>query len=205
VGRQTSAQCGYATLRAARACGGRAQRLHLCPTPRGTRCCFGDISMPGIRGLWAGDARDSDRQARSLWHPGTRRRRDWFATDSAVVAWAGGRLHGPDDAQVERREVDLGRRAIASARHLATGSPRMHSRGVARPDDCIGHWRSPAPTGVRGGRSSLRSGRSERCRERVRRVRGARSIHNANFLNVDRRQGRAVRLRQPSNQAEDEE
>jgi hypothetical protein len=41
-----------------------------------------------------------------------------IATHSPVGPPAGGRLHGPDDAQVEPREVDAGRRAIASASHL---------------------------------------------------------------------------------------
>jgi hypothetical protein len=35
------------------------------------------------------------------------------ATHSAVRPRVAGRLHGPDDAQVEPREVDVGRRAIA--------------------------------------------------------------------------------------------
>jgi len=35
------------------------------------------------------------------------------ATHSPVVPWAGGRLHGPDDAQVEPREVAVGRRATS--------------------------------------------------------------------------------------------
>ena len=52
----------------------------------------------------------------------------WFATHSAVLPWAGGRLHGPDDAQVEPREVAVGRRAIASVELLTTGSPRKRSR-----------------------------------------------------------------------------
>ena len=36
-----------------------------------------------------------------------------IATHSAVVSRTAGRLHGPDDAQVEPREVDVERRAIA--------------------------------------------------------------------------------------------
>src|SRR6516165_3736568 len=51
------------------------------------------------------------------------------ATRSAVVPWAAGRLHSPDDAQVEPREVNVGRRAIASVEHLATGSPHEPSSG----------------------------------------------------------------------------
>jgi hypothetical protein len=35
------------------------------------------------------------------------------ATHSAVVSWAAGRPHGPDDAEVEPGEVDVGRRATA--------------------------------------------------------------------------------------------
>ena len=45
------------------------------------------------------------------------------------------RLHGPDDAQAELREVDVGRRAIASVEHLTTGSPRTRSSAPANADD----------------------------------------------------------------------
>lgn len=51
-----------------------------------------------------------------------------FATHSAVVPRAGGRLHGPDDAQVEPPQADLGRPAIASVGHRTTGSPRSQQR-----------------------------------------------------------------------------
>jgi len=73
--------------------------------------------------------------ARSL--PPQRRRRAGYAyaTHSAVGPRAGGRLHGPDDAQVEPREVDVGRRAIASVGHLTTGSPRERWRRRRSADD----------------------------------------------------------------------
>jgi len=82
--------------------------------------------------------------------PPQRRRRAGYAyaTHSAVGPWAGGRLHGRDDALLEPRGVDVGRHAIASVGHLTTGPPRMESRGIARPDDCIGRWRSLGPAGV---------------------------------------------------------
>jgi len=53
------------------------------------------------------------------------------ATHSAVGPPAAGRLHCSDDAQVEPREVDVGRRAIASVGHLTTGSPRLQQRPCA--------------------------------------------------------------------------
>ena len=62
-----------------------------------------------------------------------------YATHSAVLPWAGGRLHGPDDAQVEPREVAVGRRAIASVGLLTTGSPRKASS--ARPRSWRPLWR----------------------------------------------------------------
>ena len=46
---------------------------------------------------------------------------------------AAGRLHGPGNPQVEPREVAVGRRAIASVRHLTTGSPRPQQRRRAIP------------------------------------------------------------------------
>ena len=54
-----------------------------------------------------------------------------IATHSAVLPWAGGRLHGPDDAQVEPREVAVGRRAIASVGLLTAGSPRKEYKKAA--------------------------------------------------------------------------
>jgi len=42
-----------------------------------------------------------------------------FATHSAVRPRAAGRLHSPDDAQVESREVDVRRRAIALSQGVA--------------------------------------------------------------------------------------
>ena len=60
-----------------------------------------------------------------------------FATHSAVSPRAGGPLHCPDDAQVEPREAELGRRVIASVAHRTTGSTRLQSRGRGRRDDCI--------------------------------------------------------------------
>ena len=51
------------------------------------------------------------------------------ATHSAVVPQAGGRLRGPDGAQVEPREVDGGRRAVAPVGHRVAGSPRSRSPG----------------------------------------------------------------------------
>ena len=62
-------------------------------------------------------------------------RRSCYATHSAVVPRAGGRLHRPDDAQVEPREVAVGRRAIASVGLLTTGSPRTRSSAQARSRD----------------------------------------------------------------------
>jgi hypothetical protein len=59
------------------------------------------------------------------------------ATHSTVVPRAGGRLHGPDDAQVEPREVAVGRRAIASVGHLTAGSSRFQSQGRGRRHDRI--------------------------------------------------------------------
>jgi hypothetical protein len=63
------------------------------------------------------------------------------------VPRVGGRLHGPDDAQVEPREVDVGRLATALAVRGAAASPRNQSRlrrgppGMALPDP--GQNRSP--------------------------------------------------------------
>ena len=42
----------------------------------------------------------------------------------SCVAARGGRLHSPDDAQVEPREADVRRRAAAFVGHRAAGSPR---------------------------------------------------------------------------------
>ena len=49
------------------------------------------------------------------------------ATHSAVLPWADGRRHRPDDAHVEPSEVDVGRLAIASVGLLTTGSPRKRA------------------------------------------------------------------------------
>jgi hypothetical protein len=72
-----------------------------------------------------------------------------FATHSAVVPRAGGRLHGPDDAQVEPRQADLGRHAIASVGHRTTGSPRFQSRGRSQPHDRIRVSRRRRPPSIR--------------------------------------------------------
>jgi len=69
-----------------------------------------------------------DRWHDRFGHQRARWRRDWFATHSAVVPRAGGRLRGPDDAQVEPREVDLARRATASIGQRTAGLPRQRSR-----------------------------------------------------------------------------
>ena len=74
------------------------------------------IAHPGVRRLGA---------SRLLRLSRVLRPRYAFATHSAVVPRAGGRLHGPDDAQVEPREVAVGRRAIAFVGLLTTGSPRL--------------------------------------------------------------------------------
>jgi len=73
----------------------------------------------------------------------------------------GGRLHGPDDAQVEPREVDVGRRAIASVEHLTTGSPRKESPGRATP--WLSLWR-PNATSRRRAASRRRASRRSRPR-----------------------------------------
>ena len=69
---------------------------------------------------------------RSLLSASSSGARRCFTMHSAVVPRAGGRLHRPDDAQVERREVDVERRAIASVRRLTTGSPRQRQPRRAR-------------------------------------------------------------------------
>jgi len=97
------------------------------------------------------------------------RHRYAFATHSTVSPRAGGRLHCPDDAQTEPREADGSRRTSVLVGRETPGSPRMQSRGVARPDDCIGQWRTQRRPVSRGGPGYLRGGRSERRRERVRR------------------------------------
>lgn len=66
----------------------------------------------------------------------------YFATHSPVVPRAGGRLHGPDDAQAKPREVDGGRRAIASVGHR-TGSPRLRSRRSDHRDAALDARRRP--------------------------------------------------------------
>jgi hypothetical protein len=63
--------------------------------------------------------------------PGELTGREWFATHSAVVPGAGGRLHRPDDGQVEPREVAVGRRAIAFLGRLTIGSPRAEESRLA--------------------------------------------------------------------------
>jgi len=75
-----------------------------------------------------------------------------FATHSADVLWAAGRLHGRDDAQVEPRELDVARRAIASLGRLAIGSPRKPSSRLDPQDDRnaprgeVSEWdRAPRP------------------------------------------------------------
>ena len=67
------------------------------------------------------------------------------------LAARGGRLHRPDDAQAEPREVDVGRRAIASVGLLTAGSPRTQPSCLGRADDCVArmmrksnHARSPS-------------------------------------------------------------
>ena len=45
----------------------------------------------------------------------------------SCLAARGGRLHRPDDAQAERREVDVRRRAAAFVGHRAAGLPRTRS------------------------------------------------------------------------------
>jgi hypothetical protein len=68
-----------------------------------------------------------------------------YAAHSAVVSRAAGRLHGPDDAQVEPCAVAVGRRAIASVGHLTAGSPRKQLPARTAPDD---RKRDVAMTGV---------------------------------------------------------
>ena len=62
---------------------------------------------------------------------------DSCATRSAVSPRPAGRLHGPDDAQVDPRDGDIGRRTIASVGHLTTGSPLPQESRRARRDGCI--------------------------------------------------------------------
>ena len=57
----------------------------------------------------------------------------WFATHSAVSPRSAGRLHHPDDAQGEPREVDVGDRAAAFVGHRAAGSPRTRASAWTRP------------------------------------------------------------------------
>ena len=107
----------------------------------------------------AGEARIAivglDRRHDRFGRPGARYRRDCFATYSAVVPRAGGRLHGPDDAQVEPREVDVVRRAIASSvGHRTAGSPRFRSRGRSRRLDRIRVLRPRRPAVVSATRRS---------------------------------------------------
>ena len=94
--------------------------------------------------------------------------RDRFATHSAVLPWADGRLHRPDDAQVEPSEVAVGRLAVASAGLLTTGSPRKQPP-ASRPADCPFRtiWAAPhlraaralwSESGGRGGVSDLGGG-----------------------------------------------
>jgi len=52
-------------------------------------------------------------------------------THSAVLPRAAGRLHGPDDAEVEPREVDVGRRAIART------SDYWFAHGCGSRVDCV--------------------------------------------------------------------
>jgi hypothetical protein len=67
------------------------------------------------------------------------------------LAACNGRLHGPDDAQAERREADVGRGAAAFVKRRTAGSPRNHPSCRGRADDCIArmmrksnHVRSPS-------------------------------------------------------------
>ena len=80
-----------------------------------------DDSFSSRAGLQPGSAMATEHRSASAYAGHS------FATNAIVVPRVGGRLHRPDDAQVEPREAAVGRRAIASVGLLTTGSPRTQS------------------------------------------------------------------------------
>jgi hypothetical protein len=120
----------------------------------------------------------------------------WFATHSAVVPWADGRLRGPDDAQVESREVAVGRpllllqgfgllvchaRASGGWLLLTGGAIVRHALGVWRGPRKGSLWRATASSqsrskppllgswhcaSARGGASEGRPARMQSCCQR---------------------------------------
>ena len=117
----------------------------------------------------------------------------------------GGRPHGSDDAQVEPREVAVGRRAIASVGLPTTGSPRSRSCAPPRPrcrSQTGGATRAPLPleasgrstppvTAFDGWRSSWRTIASIA-------VTVPRRLAQSRHLNHADRGGRALGARLPS-------
>ena len=81
-------------------------------------------------------------------------RNERLATHSAVSPRAGRRLRTPDDAQVEPREVDVGRRDIAFVEHLLL--VRHALRSLAAPRDTAGSPGRCASRIAPGGRQPAR-------------------------------------------------
>ena len=112
---------------------GRASLKRIgCPTPASG---LSDTAMPRCRGVGAGDARDSDRRARS---PARSLRPSGRPLTARLVrhglscpAAAGGRLLQPDDAQAESLEAGGIRRAIASRRRRPRRPARSDRPAVA--------------------------------------------------------------------------